>query len=345
MALKIIEEKSIRHVIGIAAGKGGVGKSTLTVNLALALNHLGFKVGILDADLYGPSIKTMLPEDHRPIQEGEKLTPAFSNNIAYISLALFKKKEASVIRAPIANRLITQFLNQVEWGNLDYLFIDFPPGTGDIQITLSQQSALSGALIVTTPQEIALQDVRKCIDMFLQMRIPLFGIIENMSYYQSNGEKVYLFGKGGGGKLSKEAGIPLIGQVPLDPLIGECLDHGKSIFNEKGGNEIKECFIHLAKEIDGSLNFKKNSLSIVSIEQNKIGLKIRWSDDLMSEIKFSRLQEKCPCVACYNQNPKVEDRVEAIQVHPIGRYAIKVVFNSGCSYGIYDFDLLRGLMK
>lgn len=338
-------EKSIRQIIGIAAGKGGVGKSTLTVNLALALTAMGFKVGILDADLYGPSIRTMLPLDNLLSQEGEKLTPALSHGIAYISLALFKKQGgASVIRAPIANRLIAQFLGQVEWGELDYLLIDFPPGTGDIQITLSQQALLSGALIVTTPQEIALQDVRKCIDMFLQVHIPLLGIVENMSYYQSKEEKVYLFGKGGGDKLAKESGIPLLGQIPLDPLIGTCLDQGKSLFQEQDGHELKECFIHLARELDASLNSAKKSLSIVSVEQ-KEGLTIKWSDGLTREFLPSQLQKMCPCAGCQTKSPLVDEKVQALVVRTIGRYAIKVDFNSGCSHGIYDFDLLRGLNR
>jgi ATP-binding protein involved in chromosome partitioning len=164
------------HVIAIAAGKGGVGKSTVTVNLALALSLAGYKVGILDADLYGPSLRRMLPEDQLPQQKGPTIVPAICQGIRVISMAYFRQDNlATAVRAPIANSLISQFLDQVEWGPLDYLLIDFPPGTGDIQLTLSQKAKLTGAVMVTTPQQVAIMDVRKAMHLFSQVRGPCFG--------------------------------------------------------------------------------------------------------------------------------------------------------------------------
>lgn len=241
MPLQLYQEKTIqglskvKNILAVAAGKGGVGKSTVAVNLALALKKSGLHVGLLDADVYGPSIRRMLPEDRLPVQEQALIIPALCSGIRMISMAYFRKEqEAAVVRAPIANGIIMQFLKQVEWGDLDYLLIDFPPGTGDIQLTLSQQANVTGALMVTTPQEVAVMDVRKAINMFQQVKVPIVGIIENMSYFlhEQTREKIYLFGKGGGERLADECGVPFLGQLPIDPEISRCGDMGKSIFKE-----------------------------------------------------------------------------------------------------------------
>jgi ATP-binding protein involved in chromosome partitioning len=245
---------SISHVIAIAAGKGGVGKSTVTVNLALALRRAGYSVGILDADIYGPSLRTMLPEEEIPAQKGQKLSPAICKGIKVISMAYFRTPgESTAVRAPIANGVLMQFLNQVDWGVLDFLLIDFPPGTGDIQITLSQQANLSGAVLVTTPQEVAVMDVRKAGHLFDKVNIPIIGIVENMSYYTEpgSGKKVYLFGRGGGERLSAELGVPLLGEVPIDPEVCLSGDEGRPLFEGAGGGspaavaflEIAEAFV------------------------------------------------------------------------------------------------------
>lgn len=373
MSLKLFGAKRpIKNIVGIAAGKGGVGKSTLTVNLGRALKILGYKVGILDADLYGPSIPIMLPEDQLPAQQGDRLIPALSNGIAVMSMGFFKSKHSRqpshVIRAPIANKLIAQFLNQVEWGELDYLLIDFPPGTGDIQITLSQEAELTSALVITTPQEIALSDVRKCIDMFSQVHIPLTGVVENMSYYLHPGaeEKVYLFGRGGGEKLAEEYGVPLLGQIPLDPTICESMDFGKPL-------PAKEIFLSLAKIVDqrqikmrkageGALrSFEliwkemqtsipesfpltppgKEIASVRSIQQkSNTTFAIQWTDGRVVHYSLSALQKRCPCAACSQNAGSVTKEVRARKICSVGRYAIQIDFTSGCSKGIYDYNFL-----
>lgn len=225
---------NVKAIIAIAAGKGGVGKSSVTVNLGLALKSQGYQVGIMDTDIYGPSIRKMLPEDRLPTQKGAVLQPALCKGIKMLSMAYFRKEyEATAVRAPIANSLISHFIKNVQWGDLDFLLVDFPPGTGDVQLTLSQQSHLIGAIMVTTPQEVALIDVRKAMSLFEQVKVPIIGIVENMSYYQSfpqQPEPVYLFGKGGGERLARETGAPLLGQIPLDPLLCTCGDQGQSLF-------------------------------------------------------------------------------------------------------------------
>lgn len=224
---------SIQAVVAIAAGKGGVGKSSVTVNLGLALQAQGYRVGIMDTDIYGPSIRKMLPEDRLPTQKGPLIQPALCRGIKMISMAYFRREgEATAVRAPIANGLISHFIKNVQWGALDFLLVDFPPGTGDVQLTLSQQAHLLGSIMVTTPQEVALLDVRKAISLFEQVKVPIIGIVENMSYYQPSdqAEPAYLFGRGGGERLANETGAPFLGSIPLDPLVCSCGDQGQSLW-------------------------------------------------------------------------------------------------------------------
>lgn len=241
MALKMFKAEArpplsnITHVVGVAAGKGGVGKSSVTANLALALKRAGYAVGVMDTDIYGPSMRRMLPEDQPPSQKGDMIIPAMCHGIRMISMAYFRPKHsATAVRAPIANGMIVQFINNVDWGPLDFLLIDFPPGTGDIQLTLSQRANLSGVLMVTTPQEVAVMDVRKAVDLFEQVRVPIVGVVENMSYYYhaATDEKLYLFGQGGGERLAQEIGAPFLGSIPIDPIICRCGDEGKVLFAE-----------------------------------------------------------------------------------------------------------------
>lgn len=244
----------IKSIIAVAAGKGGVGKSTAAVNLALALQHQGFSVGILDSDLYGPSIRKMLPEERPPAQKGDLLIPAICQGISVISMAYFRHTaEATVVRAPIANNIITQFIKGVAWGNLDYLIIDFPPGTGDIQLTLSQQANLTAAIIVTTPQEVAILDVRKAMHMFDQLKVPILGIIENMScyYHPKTDERICIFGSGGGRKLAEQSGVPFLGEVPIDPEICRCGDTGTPLIPKEGDNlsASAKAFLAIAKQV------------------------------------------------------------------------------------------------
>jgi ATP-binding protein involved in chromosome partitioning len=268
MPLKMYKEKEptppkIKHIIGIAAGKGGVGKSTVTVNIAYSLKSLGFRVGIMDTDIYGPSIRKMLPEDRFPEQKGQTIIPALCHGIRMISMAYFRKEnEASIVRAPIANGVIVQFIKNVEWGDLDFLLIDFPPGTGDIQLTLCQQANLSGVVMVTTPQQVAVIDVRKAMHMFEQVKIPIIGVVENMSYYlhESTKEKIFLFGEGGGKNLACEVGVPLLGCIPIDSKLCKSADLGESLFEKDQENSlcVKE-FLDISKKVVDHVDLLKSN--------------------------------------------------------------------------------------
>ncbi|MBA2368847.1 MAG: Mrp/NBP35 family ATP-binding protein [Candidatus Protochlamydia sp.] len=256
---------SIKYTLAVAAGKGGVGKSTMTVNLALALRENGYRVGVMDTDLYGPSIRKMLPEDRMPRQNGEIIEPALCQGIKMISIAYFRKEqEATAVRAPIANGLIGHFIKNVAWGELDFLLIDFPPGTGDIQLTLGQKANLTAALIVTTPQEVAVLDVKKAMYLFEQVKVPILGIVENMSGYfpVDGGEPVYLFGKGGGEKLARESGSPFLGAIPLDPIVCACCDKGESLFASDPNAQklVTQAFIKLARQVDMHSQALKSAL-------------------------------------------------------------------------------------
>ena len=222
----------VTHVVAILSGKGGVGKSTVAVNLALALAEKGFKVGLMDADVYGPSIPTMMGVKQQPrITEKKKLIPINQHDISLMSIGFMVEDEQAMIwRGPMLHSAMRQFLGDVIWGQLDYLFIDMPPGTGDVQLSLSQIASLRGAIVVTTPQDVALADVRRSIAMCNRMETPLLGIVENMSYYvNDSGEKIDIFGKGGGEKISHQLGTSLLGQIPIDPQICQCGDLGTPI--------------------------------------------------------------------------------------------------------------------
>lgn len=220
-----------KNVIAVASGKGGVGKSTVSVNLAIALAKTGAKVGLLDADIYGPNVPTMMGVDHLPPPTGEKMTPAEVYGVKLMSIGfLVKPGQPLIWRGPMLHSAIRQFLTDVEWGELDYLVIDLPPGTGDAQLSLAQSIALSGAVIVTLPQDVSLEDATRGLQMFQVLNVPILGVVENMSYLElPDGTKMDVFGSGGGEKLASESGVPFLGTIPLDPSIRKGGDEGKPI--------------------------------------------------------------------------------------------------------------------
>ncbi len=220
------------RIIAVSSGKGGVGKSTVTVNLAVALAQQGKRVGILDADIYGPNLPLMLGVNAPPAVENEKIVPLEAHGIKVISLGfLIERDQPAIWRGPIVMKIITQFLRDVDWGQLDYLFVDMPPGTGDAQLSLVQAAKIEGAVIVTTPQEVAVGDALRGAKMFERVGVPVLGIVENMSWFESpeTGKPMAIFGSGGGQRLADELGVPLLGQVPLYPPVGEGGDTGRPI--------------------------------------------------------------------------------------------------------------------
>ncbi len=252
----------IKNLIAIGAGKGGVGKSTITVNLAIKLNQMGFKVGILDLDLYGPSIGKMMIANEIPTPYLGGMLPASCGQIKLMSIAYFQMGlEVNFVRAPIANGILKQFLHQVYWGELDYLLIDLPPGTSDIHMTLMQEVDLKGAILVTTPQEVSLLDVRKALLMYFKMNVPIIGVIENMSYFLNEGKKIFPFGDSKLPTLTAEYVIDVLGYIPIDPLISDQCDKG---FSEADFYQLHPMFEDISnqilKKVSGMQNIPKLNL-------------------------------------------------------------------------------------
>lgn len=226
--------EKVKRIIAIASGKGGVGKTTVAVNLAITLSKKGFKVGILDADMHGPDIPIMLGIEERPLGSKGMLLPIEKFGLKVISTATLAGEGVAIVwRGPLVNKAIKEFLGHVAWGDLDYLLVDLPPGTGDAPLTMAKLISLDGVIIVTTPQKVALADVRRCIGLFVGQNIPIFGIVENMSFLRVPGvteeQILEVFGSGGGEKIAKAFNIPLLGKVPLDQKIREGGDTGKPI--------------------------------------------------------------------------------------------------------------------
>ena len=242
----------IKRIVAVASGKGGVGKSTCSVNLACALTHLGARVGLLDCDIYGPSIPLMMGIHQRPVvSDDEKLIPPSNHNVKLMSMGFLLTDDQPVIwRGPMIQKTIQQFISQVEWGPLDYLLVDLPPGTGDAQLSLCQIVPLDGGVIVTTPQEASLGVVRKGIAMFEKVNVPILGIVENMSYFMApGGQRVEIFGHGGGRAEAERKGIPFLGEVPLFIEIREGGDSGIPVVISHPAGPQGKPFIQIAEAL------------------------------------------------------------------------------------------------
>lgn len=223
----------VKRIIAVGSGKGGVGKSTVSSNLAISLAKQGLKVGLLDCDLYGPSVPLMMGVDHhQPSADSQdRIIPIEAHGLKLMSMGfLLSDSSPVIVRGPLANRYTQQFLNQVAWGELDVLVLDLPPGTGDIQLTLVQTVTIDGAIIVTTPQEVALIDARKAVSMFAKVNVPILGLVENMAYFEcDHGKRYHLFGQGGAQRECDRLQVPLLGQIPLEPIIGKRCDGGEPV--------------------------------------------------------------------------------------------------------------------
>jgi ATP-binding protein involved in chromosome partitioning len=259
----------VRNIVAVSSGKGGVGKSTVAVNLAAVLAMDGARVGLMDADVYGPNVPLMLGASRvRPEIAGNKLVPVEAHGIKMMSMALLKPgDEPMILRGPILHGLVKQFLQDVLWGELDYLIVDMPPGTGDVQLSLAQLVPVQGAVLVTTPQEVAVADVRRALRMFETVAVPILGIVENMSYFVApdTGTRYDIFGAGGGLKLAETYGVPFLGAVPLGLEVREGGDKGVPVVVGQPGSVQAAAFRHVAEEVarQVSIEAMKPELKIV----------------------------------------------------------------------------------
>ena len=243
--------KGTKFTIAISSAKGGVGKSTFATNLALALKKVGCKVGLLDADIYGPSIPKMLGINEKPKSDGEKLEPVNKYDIQCMSIGFLADQQTPMIwRGPMVTSAIRTFTQKVNWKDLDFIIIDMPPGTGDTQLTFSQEIKMDGAIIVSTPQEVALLDVKRGIKMFDKLGVKILGLVDNMSYFIGDDNKKYnIFGEGGVKATAEEFNKEFLGEIPINPVIGKSGDKGKPIVEEDTNNKISKIYINFANKI------------------------------------------------------------------------------------------------
>lgn len=246
----------VKRIIAVASGKGGVGKSTITVHLALMLQAIGLRVGILDADIYGPSVPRMLGllgEKQPEIVDGF-MHPPVGLGIKAMSMGFITGDAAAILRGPMITKTLQQLAHLTAWGTekepLDVLLVDMPPGTGDVHLSMVQQVPLAGVIVVTTPQQVAVMDARKAIQMFMKLHVPILGVVENMSAFTtSSGSKIAMFGEGGGAELAQQADVPLLGEIPLDPRLGACADIGASLLEKAADSEVVKALESIALKI------------------------------------------------------------------------------------------------
>ena len=354
----------VKTAIAIASGKGGVGKSTVATNLALALARAGARVGLMDADVYGPSVPVMLGGVEKPEAGSQPgwIRPVERMGIRFMSMGLFTGKDTPVIwRGPMATKLIQQFLGQVDWGELDYLLIDLPPGTGDVQLTLTQSAPLTGAVIVTTPQDVAVGVTMRGLRMFEQVQVPILGVVENMSGFICShcGERTDIFSQGGGRKAAEDLGVPFLGEIPLDAAVAAAGDAGRPVVMDEtidAQAPSARAFVNVAGRLAQEISIVNRKTSSVRYRPAEVGLAddhvaVKWNDGHTSRFRFRDLRLECPCAMCEDEwtgqrrlEPShVPPDIKAGEVRTIGRYALQFLWSDGHTTGIYSYDKLRSL--
>jgi ATP-binding protein involved in chromosome partitioning len=373
----------VKHLIAVHSGKGGVGKSTMALNLAVATSRLGARVGLIDADIHGPSLSLMMGNRARPQaldEKGTEIAPIKAHGIGFISMGnLVHEKTPLIWRGPNVHRAIMQFLNQVRWGELDYLFIDMPPGTGDAVLSLCQAAPLSGAVIVTTPQDLAVADTARGIHTFTQLKVPIIGIIENMAYFVCDGcdDRVSLFGSDGSNLFTDELGIPTLAQIPIEPGVSLSGDQGKPMVLAFPDSACATGVLKAAETLMRDMAERKTvagielewrqmafterydqpseTLSESGSEINAIWqvsadeLGLRWKDGFTAIFGARELRINCPCASCVDEDTGVRtlkpemvpNDVTIAKVKGVGRYAIAPTFTDGHNTGIFHFAKLR----
>ncbi len=375
----------IRHIIAVGSGRGGVGKSTVSVNLAFALQQIGGSIGLMDADVLGPSIPGMLglPTGQPPATTADgKILPADRHNFKVISMGMLTGDDnPAILRGPMVSKYLKMFIGSVQWGRLDYLLLDLAPGTGDTQLTVAQSVPLSGAIIVTTPQDVSLRIARRGLRMFETVHVPILGIIENMSTFTCPhcGKGTDIFRHGGGERMSRELGVSFLGAIPLDADIVTCGDEGSSIVLEKPKSVAAMAYLAIATELAGRLQglpttgvkpfawtWDTNEGDPAWVESlvrpsgsrtTAIGFRRRdartlsmlWEDGRRNDFDVLDLRLACPCALCVEEmsgrpllDPKsIRPDVTPRTITSVGNYAITINWNDGHSTGIYSFEHLR----
>jgi len=348
----------VQRILAVSSCKGGVGKSTTAVNTALALARYGLRVGLLDADVYGPSLPTLLRPEETTLYQREDglILPLDVEGLKVMSFGWIdpeQQRGAAILRGPMVSQVVSQLATRVAWGELDYLVIDFPPGTGDIQLTLTQQLPINAALIVTTPQQLSFVDVVKGIQMFDTVKVPTVAVAENMSYFQcgSCGEKHRLFGEGAREKLKKQFGLEHTFELPLDPRLSELSDAGTPLVSVHPDDPVAQIYYELAEAVHGEVNrLMREDPGIPSLSYN-VGqnCELIYPDGRIVEIEPLQLRLACRCAECVSEYTgerlvNVEDLdpdVYPTEIEPVGRYAAAVKWSDNHRSSIYPYDYLQ----
>ena len=377
----------IRHIVAVGSGKGGVGKSTVSVNLALALQHLGACVGLVDADILGPSIPGMLgiPTGLPPTQSPEgKMIPAQRHGLKVVSMGMLTGDDnPAVLRGPMVGKYLKMFVDGVQWGTLDYLILDLPPGTGDTQLTLAQSMPLSGVVIVTTPQDVSLKIARRGLRMFEKVQVPILGIVENMRTFTCPhcGKSTDIFRRGGGERMCRELNVPFLGALPLDADVVTGGDEGRPIVIDKPTSVTAQAYAAIAAALaeqlraapetglksfawrwdsnEGAPSWLESvvrpsgsrTMAIGFRQRDARTLSVLWEDGHRDDFDVRDLRLACHCALCIEEmsgrkllDPKtVRPDVSPRVISSIGNYAIGIDWNDGHNSGIYSFDYLRSL--
>lgn len=374
----------IKHIIAVGSGKGGVGKSTVTVNLALALQRQGASVGIVDADILGPSVPGMLniPAGQKPATTADgRMVPAQSEGLKVVSMAMFAgDDQPAVLRGPMVGKYLNMFVGGADWGTLDYLLLDLPPGTGDVQLTLAQNMPLSGVVIVTTPQAVSLKIARRGLRMFEKVQVRTLGLIENMRTFTCPHchETTDIFHNGGGEAMSEELGVPFLGALPLDADVVTCGDEGRPIVAAQPGSTTATVYADIASGLANQLGGDEAVLKpfrwqwdsnqgepgwrrefarpdgakttpIGFVRQDPSSLSVLWEDGQSQNFDVRDLRLACQCAQCVEEmsgrallDPeKVPADIQPREITSVGNYAIKVSWSDGHNTGIYSFSKLR----
>ena len=344
----------IKHMIAVASGKGGVGKSTTAVNLALGFQAIGLKAGILDADIYGPSQPRLLGLSGRPdVVQGKTLKPMEGHGLKAMSMGLLVEEGTPIIwRGPMVVSALTQMLRDVAWGELDVLVIDMPPGTGDVQLTMAQQVPLAGAIIVSTPQDLALIDARKGLNMFRKVDIPVLGIIENMSYFlcPKCNERTDIFGHGGAHAEADKLGVTFLGEVPLHMDIRTTSDEGKPIVAAQPDGVHAQIFRDIARrawaELEASLGTRTKAPALqVSSGKDELHVTFEGASPIVLSAEMLRVMSPSAEVQGHSPDQRItvgrKRSVKINDLRPIGNYAVKIVFSDGHDTGLYAWDYLQ----